>query len=105
MNLGSTLTQSALRWPDKPALVFEGRRWTYRQWNRWVNQTANAFLANGVGRGDRVAFLTWNLPEQITGFYALMKIGAIPVPINYRLAANEIRYIIDDCGAKILVFE
>ena len=105
MNLASTLTQSALRWPDKPALVFEGRRWTYRQWNRWVNQTAHAFLANGVSRGDRVAFLTWNLPEQVTGFYALMKIGAIPVPINYRLAANEIRYIIDDCGAKILVFE
>ena len=105
MNLGSTLTQSALRWPDKLALVFEGRRWTYRQWNRWVNQAAHAFLAHGVGKGDRVAFLTWNLPEQITGFYALMKIGAIPVPINYRLAANEIRYILDDCSAKMLVFE
>ncbi len=105
MNLGLTLTQSAIRWPDKLALVFEGRRWTYRQWNRWVNQTAHAFLASGIGKGDRVAFLTWNLPEQITGFYALMKIGAIPVPINYRLAPNEILYILQDCGARILVFE
>jgi long-chain acyl-CoA synthetase len=56
-------------------------------------------------KGDRMAFFTYNLPQQITGFYALMKLGAIPVPINYRLAANEVRYIIEDCGAKMLVFE
>ena len=105
MNLADTLTQSALKWPHKTALVFEGRRWTYQQWNRLVNQTAHAFRSAGIGKGDKVAFLTYNLPEQVTGFYALMKIGAVPVPINYRLAANEIRYIVDDCKARILVFE
>ena len=105
MNLASTLTQSALRWPKKTALVFEGRRWTYEQWNRTVNKAAHAFRAAGIGKGDRVAFLTYNLPEQVTGFYALMKIGAIPVPINYRLAANEVKYILDDSKARILVFE
>jgi long-chain acyl-CoA synthetase len=105
MNLGLTLTQSALKWPDKVALVFEGRRWTYRQWNRAVNKAAHAFAAHGIRKGDRVAFLTWNLPEQVTGFYGLMKIGAVPVPINYRLAANEVKYIVDDSGARILVFE
>ena len=105
MNLASTLAQTALKWPLKTGLVFEGRRWTYGQWNDWVNQTANAFRAAGVCKGDRVAFFTYNLPEQITGFYALMKLGAIPVPINYRLAANEVKYIIDDSGAKMLVFE
>ena len=96
MNLAQTLTQSAANWPDKTALVFEGRRWTYAQWNRTVNQAAHAFRAAGIGKGDRVAFLTYNLPEQVTGFYALMKIGAVPVPINYRLAANEVKYIVDD---------
>jgi fatty-acyl-CoA synthase len=105
MNLASTLTQAALKWPDKTALVFEGRRWTYAQWNRWVNKAAHAFRAAGIGKGDRVAFLTYNLPEQVTGFYALMKLGAIPVPINYRLAANEVKYIVDDSRARILVFE
>ena len=50
------------------------------------------------GKGDNVAFLTYNLPEQITGFYALMKIGAVPVPINYRLAANEVKYIVSELG-------
>jgi long-chain acyl-CoA synthetase len=105
MNLAQTLTQSAVNWPDKTALVFEGRRWTYAQWNRTVNQAAHAFRAAGIGKGDRVAFLTYNLPEQVTGFYALMKIGAVPVPINYRLAANEVKYIVDDSKARILVFE
>jgi len=105
MNLAATLTQSALNWPQKTALVFEGRRWTYEQWNRTVNKAAHAFRAAGIGKGDRVAFLTYNLPEQVTGFYALMKIGAIPVPINYRLAANEVKYILDDSKARILVFE
>ena len=105
MNLASTLTQSALNWPEKVALVFEGRRWTYAQWNRAVNKAAHAFRAAGIGKGERVAFLTYNLPEQVTGFYALMKIGAVPVPINYRLAPNEVKYIVDDSRARILVFE
>jgi len=105
MNLASTLTQSALKWPDKPALVFEGQRWTYAQWNRQVNKAAHAFRAAGMRKGDRVAVLTYNLPEQVSAFYALMKIGAVPVPINYRLAANEVKYIVDDSHARMLVFE
>ena len=105
MNLGLTLTQAALKWPDKVGLVFEGRRWTFRQWNREVNRAAHAFAARGIGQGDRVAFLTWNLPEQVTGFYGLLKLGAVPVPINYRLAANEVKYIVNDSGARLLVFE
>ena len=105
MNLGLTLTQSALKWPEKTALVFEGRRWRYAQWNREVNRAANAFAAHGIARGDRVAFLTWNLPEQVTAFYGLLKIGGVPVPINYRLAANEVKYIVNDSGARLFVFE
>ena len=101
MNLAHTLTQAALKSPSKTALVFEGRRWSYGQWNRLVNKTAHAFRAAGIGKGDRVAILTYNLPEQVTTFYALMKIGAIPVPINYRLAANEVKYIVDDSRARI----
>ena len=105
MNLAHTLTQAALKWPEKTALVFEGRRWTYAEWNRLVNKAANAFRDAGIAKGDRVAILTYNLPEQVTAFYALLKIGAIPVPINYRLAANEVKYILDNSRARILMFE
>jgi long-chain acyl-CoA synthetase len=105
MNIGSTLTGSAFRWPNKECLVFEQRRWTFRALNQLANQAANAFAAHGVGKGDKVAILTWNLPEQVASFYGLLKIGAVPVPVNYRLAANEVKYIVDNCEAKILVFE
>ncbi len=105
MNLGATLTQAARKWPNKEGLVFEGRRWTFAQWNREANKAAHAFRAQGITKGDRVAILTWNLPEQVIAFYGLMKIGAVPVPINYRLAPNEIKYIIDDSGARLLMFE
>ena len=105
MNLAHTLTQAALKWPKKTALVFEGRRWTYAEWNRLVNKAAYAFRDAGIAKGDRVAILTYNLPEQVTAFYALLKIGAIPVPINYRLAANEVKYILDNSRARILMFE
>jgi long-chain acyl-CoA synthetase len=105
MNLAHSLTQAALKWPEKTALVFEGRRWTYGEWNRLVNKAAHAFRNAGIAKGDRVAILTYNLPEQVTAFYALLKIGAIPVPINYRLAANEVKYILDDSRARILMFE
>ncbi len=105
MNLGATLTQAALKWPHKVGLVFEGRRWTFAQWNSQANKAAHAFRERGVKKGDRVAILTWNLPEQVIVFYGLMKIGAVPVPINYRLAPNEIKYIVDDSGARLMMFE
>ncbi|ETX07731.1 class I adenylate-forming enzyme family protein [Candidatus Entotheonella palauensis] len=105
LNLGASLYQAATRWPNKTAVVFEGQRWTYAAFNRLVNQAAHAFRSLGIGHGDRVGFLTPNLPEQVIGYYALLKLGAIPVPINYRLAANEIKYILDDCTAHLLVFE
>ena len=105
MNLGRTLTHAAQKWPNKVGLVFEGRRWTFAQWNEDANRAAHTFLARGIRKGDRVAFLTYNLPEQVTGFFALLKIGAVPVPINYRLAPNEVKYIVTDCGARLLVFD
>lgn len=105
MNIGYHLTQAARRWPAKTAIIFEGRRWSYLEFDRLANRAANAFAAAGVGKGDRVAFITWNLPEQVAGFYGLLKIGAIPVPVNYRLAANELKFIIENAGAKFVVFD
>jgi acyl-CoA synthetase (AMP-forming)/AMP-acid ligase II len=105
MHLGLSLTHAAQKWPGKDALVFEGRRWTYAEWNRDVNRAAHAFRARGIGKGDRVASITYNRPEQVTAFFALLKIGAVPVPINWRLAPNEVKYIVDDCGARLLLFE
>lgn len=105
INIGSHLRYAATRWPDKPALIFENKRWTFRFLNNLANRAAHAFLASGIGRGDRVAILTWNLPEQVASFYGLLKIGAVAVPVSYRLASNEIKYIVENCEAKLLLFD
>lgn len=105
MLVGNSLSQAAWRWPQKTALVFEGKRWSFQDFNRQVNQASHAWRARGIGKGDTVAFLTYNRPEQVIGYYGLLKLGALPVPINYRLGPAEVRYIMEDAGARGLVFE
>lgn len=105
MNVGQHLVTTAHAFPGKVALHFEGADWTFRALNDLANRVANAFAARGIGAGDRVAVLTWNLPEQVATFYGLLRIGAVPVPVNYRLAANEVRYILANSGAKFLLID
>lgn len=103
MNIGVSLTNAALRWPDKVGIVFEEQRWTFSEFNRLANRIANAFEVAGVGEGDRVTFVMANAPEQLAAFYGLLKLGAIPVPVNFRLAANEIKYIINNSRSRVVV--
>ncbi|MGY9048408.1 MAG: class I adenylate-forming enzyme family protein [Rhodobacterales bacterium] len=105
MNIGHQLSQSAARWPDKTAILFEGKSYSYAAFNALANRAANAFAAKGIRPGDRVAFLTWNLPEQVASFYGLLKMGAVPVPVNYRLASNELKFIIQNAEARMVVFD
>ncbi len=105
MNVGHHLTLAAHRWPNKTAVVFEGRRLSFRDLNRLANRSAHAFAAAGIREGDRVAVMTWNRVEQVAIFYGLLKFGAIPVPVSYRLAAQEVRYILEDCAARMVVVD
>lgn len=81
------------------------RRFTFYQLNQRANQVANTLLALGVKPGDRVATLLKNGIEFIETYYAIAKIGAVMVPVNWRLVANEISYILNDAGAEALVFD
>lgn len=104
INLGTYISRRAMLSPDKEALVCEDRRFTWSESNANANRLARAMRKLGVGHGDRVALLALNEPEYLDMFYGLGKIGAILVPINYRLAGPEMRYIISDSGAKVFVF-
>lgn len=81
------------------------RRFTFNELNQRCNRTANTLLAQGVKPGDRVAALTKNGIEFIESYYAIAKIGAVMVPVNWRLVANEIGYIIGDSGASTLIYD
>ena len=104
INIGGLLTKRAAISPDREGLVCEDVRRTYRQLNHRANRLANSMKALGVTQGDRVGLLALNEPEYYDMYFGLGKIGAILVPINHRLAGPEIRYILSDSGAKILVF-
>jgi fatty-acyl-CoA synthase len=86
-----------------PALRFEGQAFTYGALARMAGQAAAALAAAGVRRGDRVAFLGHNHPAQIVLLFACARLGAILVPLNWRLATPEWGFILRDCGARLLL--
>jgi acyl-CoA synthetase (AMP-forming)/AMP-acid ligase II len=85
VNIGEFMSRRALITPHKEGLVCEGIRRTFSELDRRANRFANAMLRLGVGCGDRVAALALNEPEYYDMLFGLGKIGAILVPINYRL--------------------
>jgi O-succinylbenzoate-CoA ligase len=106
-NIGLFLKKRAEICPNREAFVeFErDRRFTFSQLNARANQVANGLLANGICPGDRVATLLKNGIEFVETYFAAAKIGAVMVPVNWRLVAGEIAYILQDCGAKALVYD
>ncbi|MGZ0145402.1 class I adenylate-forming enzyme family protein [Rhodococcus qingshengii] len=103
--IGNALTMSAQRCPDRTALVFGATRRTYRELDDEINQAAHALHRLGLSKGDRFALMAGNSDSFVIAFYAAIKIGAIVVPVNPRSAAPELRYLLDDSGAKILAFD
>ncbi len=105
INLGGTLTRTARKYPDRPVFVsHEGERLTYRQLDRLSNCLANALLARGFKKGDHIAVLSLNCNEQMIAFFGIFKMGGVVVPINVRLAAGEMKWILDHSDAVALIF-
>ncbi|WP_322753570.1 fatty acyl-CoA synthetase [Frankia sp. Cas3] len=103
--IGDLLRRTALRYPDKTALVAGDFRETYAQLNATVNATAHALSDRGVVKGDRIALLSHNCREFVVVYLALAKLGAILVPVNFMLTAEEIAFILDHCEVSGLVTE
>ena len=99
------LERSAFAYPDKPAIVYNGQSTTYSEFLERANRLAGALRQAGILKGDRVAFLLPNVPAMLEAHFGPMRIGAVLVALNYRLAAAEIAYILNHCEAKILVFD
>ena len=106
MDLCSLIDRNAAFAPDKPAIHFEGESLSYAVLAERIERTASAFKAElGIGRGDRVAILSLNRPDYIVLLYACARLGAMLVPLNWRLAVAEQLFILSDAGAKVLVLE
>ena len=105
LTLGQILSAQARLNPDRLGARDLERALSFRQWNQRACRLANAFAGLGLAAGDRVAVLAYNCLEWAEIYMAAAKAGVIAVPINFRLAAPEIAYILDDSGARALIVQ
>ncbi|MFP7299195.1 class I adenylate-forming enzyme family protein [Neobacillus niacini] len=103
MNIGSLLSQNARKFPDLLAIECEGRSYTYRQFNEEVNKLAHGLIKMGVQKGHKLALMMKNSDHFVFTFFAAAKIGAVAVPINFRLTSSEVHYILQQSEAMLVV--
>lgn len=99
------LEQAGRRHPTADAVVDGRRRVTYAELVDQTTRLGHAFSRLGVNKGDRVLIVLKNRLEHVLAYWALQRIGGVPTPAGFRLAARELRYILDDCEASVVLFE
>jgi fatty-acyl-CoA synthase len=101
--LGSWIARRHRMLPGAAAVVYEGQTFTYGQMHARITRLAHALRSLGVRRGDRVAYLGPNHPAFLETFFATGTIGAVFVPLSFRLAVPELAYILHDSEVRVLV--
>ncbi|HZQ32581.1 MAG TPA: fatty-acid--CoA ligase FadD5 [Mycobacterium sp.] len=104
-NWTNQLARHALMQPDKTALRYLGQTITWAELDRRVHALADALARRGVTFGDRVLILMLNRPEFVESFLAINKLGAIAVPVNFRMTPSEIAFLVSDCEARVVITE
>jgi fatty-acyl-CoA synthase len=99
------LSRSAVVYRDMDAVAYGGKRISYGELYARVNRLARALRKAGIGKGDKVAFICANIPPMIEAHFAVPMIGAVLVPINIRLSAEEVSYIIRHSDARALFLD
>jgi acyl-CoA synthetase (AMP-forming)/AMP-acid ligase II len=103
MNVGYLMTRSSYYFPDRIAFVIDGQPISYHELNRRINKLANALLSFGLKKGDRVGLLFHNSLAYLESHLALYKAGLVWVRLNARLHPSEIKGMIEDSGALVLI--
>src|SRR5882724_2138603 len=106
MDLSDLIVRNAAFAPDRPAIHFNGTSLTYAAFADRIAAAARALKSQlGIGRGDRIAILSLNHPDYLVLLYACARLGAILVPLNWRLAMPELIFMLTDASVKALVVE
>lgn len=103
LTVGNMIRQNALKYGDKPAVIFQDKIYSYKQLNERANRLANAFRSRGYQKGDKVAVLMKNNSAYVDIIVGLSKIGVIIVPMNYRLVGREIEYILQNSDSRGII--
>lgn len=103
LNLASGLIDSALHYPDHPAVICDNRVYTYAELERWSARIAEILLAQGMRRGDNVMLLAPNVPEFTAAYYGILRVGGVVVPVNTLLIASEIADLLDHSDCRFFI--
>ena len=103
--IGDAIRRSAARSPENDALIFGERRWSYAELDAGANRVANALLARGLEKGDRVTAYGMNSDAYALLWLGCVKAGLIHVTVNFHLAGEELLYILNQSGAKALFYD
>jgi fatty-acyl-CoA synthase/long-chain acyl-CoA synthetase len=98
------IAKIAERQPDKPALIMNEVKVTFRKLNEETNALAHAFLEMAITPGDRICMLFYNSPEIMKTWTAAGKISVTPIALNYRFKADELAFIINDSQSRLLIY-
>ncbi|MGH7301694.1 MAG: AMP-binding protein, partial [Candidatus Rokuibacteriota bacterium] len=101
--LGSLPERAAERWGAREALYFKGRRWSFADLSAGIDRLARGLIGLGVRPGEKVALWMVNRPEFIEAMFAVMKIGAVLVPVNTRLRTEDTAYILGQSDSAVLL--
>lgn len=104
MNIAYFLANSSGKYPDKPAIISENKRLTYKTFNERANHLAHAMISLGLSKGDRVALMFFNTPHFAEVYFATLKAGAVAVPVNFRFVGGEIRFVLNNSKASFFFF-
>ena len=103
MNTTDLLTITSAIVPDRDAIIFDGKHMTFGELADRVNRLANAMGDLGVGAGDRVGVMQVNCNEHVETYFATAKLDAILVPINFRARSEELAFMLNDSGVKLII--
>jgi acyl-CoA synthetase (AMP-forming)/AMP-acid ligase II len=103
-NIGELIVLNANRYPDKTALVYRDLRLSYRKLNERINRMAHHLLDLGVQKGEQVGFMFYNSNQFVEIFYATLKIGALAVPVNFRMVPREVKWMLDNSRCKVFAY-
>jgi fatty-acyl-CoA synthase len=104
LGVGSWIARRARMTPGRTAMIFEEQEWTFAQLHERITRLAHALGGLGVRHGDRVGYLGLNHPSFLETLFAANTLGAIFVPLNFRLAGPELEFVIGDAGCDVLVY-
>src|SRR6187455_1279656 len=96
------IARHAIDFPDRRAVVCEGKGRTWREFDRRVNKIARTLAGMGIGKGDKIAILAGNSVEYLETFMGGLRAGACVVPLSTMAAADALEKMLDDCDAKLL---